>query len=130
MNHSEDIIGPLEPQAVEALRAASRAPGGEGYWETLHAAIMTRVAAAETQAWWMVLSRWTKPALAAAAVVMLVATAAMIALGAREPEPVAYADVLEAQSPVPVQTADLTPPRVARDATFQFVMSSNGGRAP
>lgn len=130
MKDSENTIGPLEPQTVEALRTALRAPGGDGYWDTLHTAIMTRVATAETQAWWMVLSRWTKPALAAAAAVMLVATAAMIALGARQPEPVAYADLLEAQTQVPVQTADLITPRVAREATFQFVMSSNGGRAP
>ena len=130
MMDSEDRIGPLEPQTVEALRAKYSAPGGDGYWDALHSAIMTRVAAAESQAWWMVLSRWTKPALAAAAVVMIVATAAMIALGAREPEPVAYADLLEAQTQVPVQTANAATPRVAREATFQFVMSSNGGRAP
>lgn len=130
MKDSEDNIGPLEPRTIAELREALRAPGGDGYWDALHTAIMTRVAAAETQAWWMVLTRWTKPALAAAAVVMLVATAAMIALGARDPEPVAYADVLEAQTQVPVQTADLATPRVAREATFQFVMSSNGGRAP
>ena len=130
MNNEIDI-GPLDRETVQALRAELSAPGGEGYWESLHAGIMSRLAAAESQAWWMVLTRWTRPALAAAALVMVIATAAMIVLSSgREPTEVAYEDLLEGSPQVPIQMARATTPSVAREATFQFVMSSNGGRAP
>ena len=130
MKENETPFEPLEPETVHALRARIAAPGGEGYWDMLHASIMARITAAESQSWWMVLSRWTRPALAAAALIMVIATAAMIALSGRETQQIAYEDLLDASLAVPMQTARATTPSVAREATFQFVMSSNGGRAP
>ena len=129
MREDETQYGPLEQDIVEALRPRLAAPGGDLYWESLHAAIMARIVEVERQAWWTVLSRWSKPALAAAALVMIVATAAMLAMRA-DRTMVAYDEVLEAQAQVPVQTAQAATPGSAREATFHFVMSSNGGRAP
>lgn len=127
----ESRIEPPAREAVEMLRAQHAVPGGEDYWDTLHANIMARIAGSgvDGHAWWMVLSRWAKPALAAAAVAMIVATAAIIALSSPRTA-IAYDDLLEAQAQVPVQTARAAPSGSAREATFQFVMSSNGGRIP
>ncbi len=129
MKEDETQFGPLEQDIVEALRPRLAAPGGDLYWASLHAAIMARIVEVERQTWWTVLSRWSRPALAAAALVMIVATAAMLALRP-DRTMVAYDDVLESQAQVPVQTAQTATPGSAREATFHFVMSSNGGRAP
>ena len=129
MKEDETQCGPFDQDTVEALRTRLAVPGGDRYWESLHAAIMARIIEVESQAWWTVLSRWSRPALAAAALVMIVATAAMLAMRA-DRTVVAYDEVLEAQAQVPVQTAQTATPGSAREATFHFVMSSNGGRAP
>ena len=128
MKEPEREPSPLAHDTVEALRAHLRAPGGDGYWDALHAGIMARIAEAESQPWWIVLNRWASPALAAAAVLLLLASAAMVLADANRP-PVIYADVVEAPV-IPVQTARNVTPGSAREATFQFVMSSNGGRTP
>ncbi len=129
MKEDETQYSPLDQDIVEALRPRLAAPGGDLYWESLHAAIMARIVEVERQAWWTVLSRWSRPALAAAALLMIVATAAMLALRP-DRTVVAYDDVLESQAQIPVQTVQAVTPGSAREATFHFVMSSNGGRAP
>lgn len=126
MKDNETNIGPLRGEAAEALRAQISPPGDDGYWDALHASIMSRIAEAEAQAWWVVLSRWARPSLAAAAAAILVAGAAVLALREEPVQQVEYADVIGAQPQVPVQTAEYATPRSAREATFQFVMSSNG----
>lgn len=67
--------------ATRALRAEYASPG-DGYWDGLEARVMAAVsrAAAAGQApfeWWQALVGWTRPALAAAAVVLVAAGAAM-----------------------------------------------------
>ena len=130
MREDETTIGPLRGEAAEALRALMAPPGDDTYWDSLHADIMSRLSETEGQAWWAVLSRWARPALAAAAVTMLIAGAAVYSLDADPVQPVEYADIIGAQPQVPVQTAQYSTPGSVREATFQFVMSSNGGRTP
>lgn len=120
MNEDDVVLGPLPADTVEALRARQQPPDGEGYWDALHAGIMARIADADA-AWWTVLNRWSRPGLAAA-LVTLVATAAMLAF--RTPaRVVAYDEVLEAQSPAPVQTVLASNPGTAREATLRYVLS-------
>jgi len=121
MNEDHVVPGPLPAETVEALRVRQQPPGGEGYWDALHSGIMARLTDADA-AWWTVLNRWSRPGLAAAALVTLIATVAMLALVAPTPA-VAYDEVLEGQTPVPVQTAQASNPGTAREETFRYVMS-------
>lgn len=121
MNEDDVVLGPLPAETVEALRVRQRPPGGERYWDALHAGIMARVADADA-AWWTVLNRWSRPGLAAAALMTLIATVAMLALLTPTPA-VAYDEVLEGQMPVPVQTVLASNPGTAREATLRYVLS-------
>lgn len=121
MNESDKVIGPLPAETVETLRVRQRPPGGEGYWDALHSGIMARIADADS-AWWTVLNRWSRPGLAAAALVTLIATVAMLALFAPTPA-VAYDEVLEGQTPRQVRTVLASNPGTAREATLRYVLS-------
>ena len=121
MKDNDGHIGPLPADAVNALRAGQQPPGGENYWNALHASIMARLGESES-AWWTVLNRWSRPALAAAAIVMIVATVAMLTLVTPTPV-VAYDEVIEAQPQVAVQTVMTSNPGTAREATLRYVLS-------
>lgn len=121
MKDHDEVIGPLPAETVEALRVHQQPPGGERYWDLLHSGIMSRLGDPEV-GWWTVLTRWSRPALAAAAIVMLVATAAMLTLGTPT-EAIAYDEVIVAQPPAPVQTVLASNPRTAREETLRYVLS-------
>ena len=121
MKDNDGHIGPLPADAVNALRAGQQPPGGESYWSTLHASIMARLGESES-AWWAVLNRWLRPAIAAAAIVMIVATVAMLTL-VTPTAVVAYDEVIEAQPPVAVQTVLASNPGTAREETLRYVLS-------
>ena len=121
MKEHDEVIGPLPTETVEALRVHHQPPGGERYWDLLHAGIMARIGDPES-GWWTVLNRWSRPALAAAAIVMLIATVAMLTFGTPT-QAIAYDEVIDAQPPVPVQTVMASNPRTARDATLRYVLS-------
>src|SRR2546423_14862520 len=63
-------------QVIGGLRSLYAAPAGDAYWNELEARIMARVADVEL-GWWTELDRWVRPALAAAAVLLLAAGVAM-----------------------------------------------------
>ena len=121
MMENDGHIEPLPAETVDTLRAGQQPPGGESYWNSLHASIMARLGESES-AWWTVLNRWSRPGLAAAAIVMIVATVAMLTLVTPTPV-VAYDEVLEAQAPVAVQTVLASNPGTAREATLRYVLS-------
>jgi adenosylmethionine-8-amino-7-oxononanoate aminotransferase len=121
MNENDKGIGPQPAETVETLRARHQPPGGEGYWEALQAGIMARIADADS-AWWTVLNRWSRPGLAAAVLVTLIATIAMLAVLTPTPA-VAYDEVLEGQTPSQVRTVLAANPGTAREATLRYVLS-------
>ena len=83
------------------LRVIYAAPAGEPYWNELEARIMGRINEVDL-GWWAELDRWARPALIAAAVLVLAAGVAMFR--AREVETQnAYENILT-PSPVPVET--------------------------
>ena len=65
-----------DDEVVYGLRSLYAAPSGEAYWNELESRIMDRVADVELD-WWTELDRWVRPAVAAAAVLLLAAGAAM-----------------------------------------------------
>jgi hypothetical protein len=84
------------------LRALYAAPGDEGYWEGLEARILARVTqAGQASVWWAELPQFARPALVAAAALIVAASAALVharQLEARD----AYATVISA---APVEAA-------------------------
>ena len=90
-----------EDEVARNLRAMYAAPVGEQYWNDLEARILARIAEVDL-GWWAELDRWARPALLAAAVLVLAAGVAMFR--ARQVETrTAYENILT-PSPVPVET--------------------------
>ncbi|HEV8447618.1 MAG TPA: hypothetical protein VGQ44_12390, partial [Gemmatimonadaceae bacterium] len=88
-----------DDEVVRGLRSLYAAPSGDAYWNELEARIMARVSDVEL-GWWTELDRWVRPALAAAAVLLLAAGAAMIS--ARQSEADIAADNMLSSPSVPV----------------------------
>jgi len=91
-----------DDEIVRGLRSLYAAPAGDAYWNELEARIMSRVADVEL-GWWSELDRWVRPALAAAAVLVLAAGVAMFRAHEAETE-IAYDNMLSSPA-VPVSTA-------------------------
>lgn len=67
---------PEDDEITRGLRALYAAPAGDAYWNELQARVMSRVADVEL-GWWTELDRWARPALAAAAILLISAGIAM-----------------------------------------------------
>jgi hypothetical protein len=91
-----------DDEVVRGLRSLYAAPAGDAYWNELEARIMARVADVEL-GWWTELDRWVRPALAAAAVLLLAAGVAMFR--ARQAEADIAAENMLSSPAVPVSTA-------------------------
>jgi hypothetical protein len=117
-------LHPEDEGVTRALRELHAPPSGESYWADLEARIMARIAHAEP-AWWSEFGRWARPALAAAAAVVL--AAGLLLFRSREVErQVAYEDVLAA--PTPISFAGAARPASLRgleqrEETLQFLIT-------
>ena len=113
-----------EDELTGAMRGLYAAPAGHAYWNELESRIMARVGEVEL-GWWTELDRWLKPALVAAAV--LVVTAGVAMFNAQRAETESAYDELFAPSPIPgapveqsaVQRATPEP----RDNALRFIIS-------
>lgn len=110
-----------DDEIVRGLRQIYAAPAADEYWRGLEARILSRLTA-PTIAWWDELERWMRPALAAAAVVLLAASVAMVRANQMEEE-VAYQAML-APTPLPAETAVRPVLQEPREATFRYLMTS------
>jgi hypothetical protein len=114
-----------DDEVTRALRELHAPPGGESYWATLEARIMARIAQAES-AWWSEFGRWARPALVAAAV--LVIAAGLLLFRTREDATqIAYEDVLAAPTPISVEgtarPASLRGLQGQREETLHFLIT-------
>ena len=113
---------PSDFELTDALREHYAAPSDPGYWETLEARILAHVArGGQMEGWWSALAGMARPALAAAAVLVLVAGAAVVhtrKLDARN----AYASVISA-APPSVETAARASSLPDGDATIDYMLS-------
>ena len=113
---------PSEYDLTEALPAHYAAPSEPGYWSALEARILAHVArGAHVEGWWSALAEMARPALAAAAVLVLVAGAAVVhtrRIDARD----AYASVISA-APPSIETAARTSSVADGDATIDYMLS-------
>src|SRR3954468_5860782 len=72
-----------DDEITRGMRGLYAAPAGHAYWNELESRIMARVAEVEL-GWWTELDRWLRPALVAAAV--LIVTAGVVMFCAQQSE--------------------------------------------
>ena len=111
-----------DDEVVRGLRSLYAAPSGDAYWNELESRIMGRVSDVEL-GWWTELDRWVRPALAAAAVLLLAAGAAMFRARQAENE-IAVENLLSAPA-VPVSTAIRPGFQDDRDAQIRYLFGSS-----
>jgi len=114
-----------DDDTTRALRSVYAAPESETYWRGLEARILSRLAVT-TQirlGWWDELDRWMRPALVAAAVVLLAAGVAMFRQRQVEQEVAYEAMLTPAPSALPVETAVRPVLQEQRETTFRYLMT-------
>ena len=107
-----------DDEIVSGLRSLYAGPSGDSYWNELESRIMARVADVEL-GWWTELDRWVRPAMAAAAVLLLAAGAAMFRAHQAEGD-MAVDNMLSSPS-VPVSTAIRPSMQDEREARIRYL---------
>jgi hypothetical protein len=112
-----------DDEVVRGLRSLHAAPAGDAYWNELESRIMARVSDVEL-GWWTELDRWVRPALVAAAVLLLAAGAAMVR--AHQAEADMSADNMLSSPAAPIPTAAIRPGmQDDREARIRFLFGSS-----
>ena len=109
-----------DEQVTRGLRQLYAAPSSDSYWRDLQARILSRLTEPGTIAWWDELDRWVRPALVAAAILLLATSVAMIRSYQAEQE-VAFEDMLTPTA-LPTETA-ARPMQQGREGTFRYIMT-------
>jgi hypothetical protein len=113
-----------DDEITRGMRGLYAAPAGHTYWNELESRIMARVAEVEL-GWWTELDRWLKPALVAAAVLVMAAGVAMFRAHQSDTDS-AYQELF---TPTPVAGAPVEaaavqrPPQEPRDNTLRFILT-------
>jgi hypothetical protein len=107
-----------DDEVVRGLRSLYAAPAGDSYWNELESRIMARVADVEL-GWWTELDRWARPAMAAAAMLLLAAGAAMFR--AHQVEGDIAVDNMLSSPAVPVSTAIRPALQDDREARIRYL---------
>ena len=113
-----------DDELTRGLRRIYAAPAEVGYWRSLEARILARLTETPTSLrWWDELDRWMRPALVAAAVVLLAAGVAMVRAHQVEQEVAYEAMLTPAPSALPVETAVRPVLQDQRETTFRYLMT-------
>ena len=111
-----------DDEVVRGLRSLYAPPSGDAYWNELESRIMARVSDVEL-GWWTELDRWVRPALVAAAVLLVTAGAAMFR--AHQSEADIAADNMLSSPAVPVSSAIRPAMQDDREARIRFLFGSS-----
>jgi hypothetical protein len=112
-----------DDDVTRGLRGLYAAPAGHAYWNELESRIMARVGEVEL-GWWTEFDRWLKPALVAAAVLVISAGAAMFQ--SHQEQAAEDFDALFEPTPVagaPVEATARPVYQDPRDAALRFLIS-------
>jgi len=112
-----------DDELTRGLRRIYAAPAEVGYWRSLEARILARLTETPTLRWWDELDRWMRPALVAAAVVLLAAGVAMVRAHQVDQEVAYEAMLTPAPSALPVETAVRPVLQEQRETTFRYLMT-------
>lgn len=112
-------------EITRGLRRLYAAPEGDAYWRGLEARILSRLtdARGHRAGWWDELDQWIRPALVAAAAVLLAAGVAMFRAHQVEQEVAYEAMLTPAPSALPVETAVRPVLQEQRETTFRYLMT-------
>ena len=110
-----------DARIIRELREMYAAPQGDGYWRGLEARILSHLTTAPDIGWWDELEQWMRPALVAAAVVMLAAGVALFRAHQVDQE-VTYEAMLTPAN-LPVETAVRPVLQGRREGTFRYLMT-------
>jgi hypothetical protein len=114
------VGGHEDDEVTRGLRAIYAAPSDPAYWNELETRIMHRVSEVEL-GWWSELDHWTRPALVAAAALILVCGAALVRAHQSDQE-LAYQELLT-PAPLPLETAARPNLQDRLDGTFRYLFS-------
>jgi len=112
-----------DDDVTRGLRALYAAPGSDAYWRELEARILSRLTDATSQsiAWWEELDRWMRPALVAAAVVLLASGVALFR--ARQEAQDSTYEAMVTPTALPVETAVRPMLQEQRETTFRYLVT-------
>ena len=120
--HDDD--GGADPDVVRALRRVYAPPRDDSYWAALESRILSRlVDGAYRIDWFDELDRWMRPALVAAAVVLLASGIALFRQIQVEQQTAYEAMLTPAPSALPVETAVRPVLQESRETTFRYLMT-------
>lgn len=105
-----------------ALRSRYSAPNDSSYWSHLEQRIMDRVRAEAAREWWSHFPGWVRVGLAAAAAALIVASVATWQVRAAQ-DRVAYRELLDPSSEVPILSERDPSPRSSREQTLRYLLS-------
>jgi hypothetical protein len=111
-----------DEEITRGLRRIYAAPEGDSYWRGLEARILLRLTGAPTIGWWDELDRWMRPALAAAAAVLIAAGVAIVRSYQVEQE--STYEAMLTPTTLPVETAVRPVLQEKRDGTFRYLMTA------
>jgi hypothetical protein len=109
-----------DEQVTRGLRQIYAAPTDDNYWRDLQARILSRLTEPQTITWWEELDHWVRPALVAAAILLLATGVAVVRSYQAEQELV-YEDMLTPTA-LPAETA-VRPMLRGREGTFRYIMT-------
>jgi len=111
-----------DDELVRDLRLLYAPPADEGYWRGLEARILSRLTEVPAIAWWEELDRWMRPALVAAALVLIASGVAVFRAYQLRQDGV-YEAMLTPTT-LPVETAVRPVLQGEREATFRYLMTN------
>jgi hypothetical protein len=111
-----------DDDVTRGLRELYAAPADDGYWRSLEARILSGLTgASHSIGWWDELDRWMRPALVAAAVVLLASGVALFRAH-QESQESTY-EAMVTPTSLPIETAVRPVLQEQRETTFRYLVS-------
>jgi hypothetical protein len=110
-----------DADVIRGLREMYAAPPDDAYWKGLEARILSHLTTARVS-WWDELDRWARPALVAAALIMLAAGVAVFRTYQVDRQ--GTYEAMLTPTTLPVETAVRPMLQGQREATFRYLMTN------